>query len=237
MVTSDHIRILETIRWVRSTEEAAAMGLMDHGFATGQEADRLLKSAFHASQVHGNAIVEDAAMQNGNQDQVEADGVYTKKSGQVLAIKTADCLPVLIRGENTASAEIIGFAVHAGWRGFCAGILGRAVQIAKSCNITPDKLSVLIGPAICSRHFEIGPEVLMALQKHLGSSTGLIASKGIADRWHADLQTGAALELVANGVLPAQITIVRQCTHEAAAIPSYRRDGKGCGRLVSWIRS
>lgn len=77
----------------------------------------------------------------------EADGIIADYSLPFpVAIKTADCLPVLILGEK-------GFAlIHAGWKGLAAGILEKE-EIGQ---IKP--LEALIGPCIKMEHYEVGPE-------------------------------------------------------------------------------
>jgi YfiH family protein len=238
MTTYDYPGVLAQMHWVAGIQDAVSIADFECGFVTGDESNRVLSKAFHVRQVHGNAIVDLARIEAGNPDTIEADGVFTTTRGKLVAVKTADCLPVLVRSRKIShSDKVIAFAIHAGWRGVCAGIISRAIAIAESHNLSAQELSVVIGPAICSRHFEIGPEVLTCLQKHLGDKVAVIAAKGAGDRWHADLQTAAALELVSAGVPPAAMTIIRQCTHESMSLPSYRRDGKTCGRLVSWIRS
>lgn len=128
-------------------------------------------------------------------------------------------------------------AIHAGWRGFCSGILAEGMQQAILNGINPSDLQVVIGPTISAQYFEIGPEVLGALIAHSGEEkTAFFTHKGVADRWHADLQTGAVLELLSLGIQRQKISVVRICTY-ASEFPSYRREGKGCGRIVSWVET
>ncbi|MEY4632274.1 MAG: hypothetical protein RIQ81_2394 [Pseudomonadota bacterium] len=236
MVTSNHIQILDQIEWLVSVKHPSRLLKTEFGFATGTDADALLARSCHALQVHGANLVDGQAANPKAQNRPEADGLYTTLRGETVAVKTADCLPILMRGESPDGERAIALAVHAGWRGFCAGIISNAVSMTRRTGITAETLNIIIGPAICSRHFEIGPEVLDAIHQHRPRDAGFFVQKGKGDRWHADLQTGAALELTELGVKPSRITVVRQCTHEDASIPSYRRDGKGCGRLVSWIK-
>jgi len=82
----------------------------------------------------------------------------TNRANEVLAVLTADCLPVFF---CSADGKQIGVA-HAGWRGLCAGILENTVSalIQQSVGLTPSALLAWLGPAIGQNHFEVGKEVL-----------------------------------------------------------------------------
>ena len=96
----------------------------------------------HAHQVHGTDIVSQETLP------CEADGLVVSWDdfNQPLAIKTADCLPVVIEGEKGV------VFLHAGWRGLAHGILERP-EIAM---INPQR--VLIGPSIHECCFEVSPD-------------------------------------------------------------------------------
>lgn len=178
----------------------------------------------HCHQVHGTDIaVERFGLE------VKADGLLTTQRGITLGIKTADCLPVLFAHPRTVAA------VHAGWRGLTAGILQQATkQLTRELG---DLYAVhaVIGPSIGIEAFEVGPEVVDALvrcsivlnEMELAS----VLMKGKRDRWHIDLQTAAALQLIKLGVRAENIAIVRECTLSATERwSSHRRDGKNAGR-------
>jgi YfiH family protein len=88
----------------------------------------------------------------------DADAAVTNRANEVLAVLTADCLPVFF---CSADGKQIGVA-HAGWRGLCAGILENTVSalIQQSVGLTPSALLAWLGPAIGQNHFEVGKEVL-----------------------------------------------------------------------------
>lgn len=218
------------------------------GIATGKDADDVLSRASHALQVHGRTVLPAANAKSPDKKETkargesierewqrpEADGVYSIRPGEVVAVKTADCLPILFSANGPLP---FAMAIHAGWRGFCAGIIAEGLDQAATNGISPANLSVIIGPAISAHRFEIGPEVLDALIAHSGPAMAAqFTQKGVADRWHADLQTAAAIDLMKHGIKPQNITVVRVCTFESG-LPSYRREGKGCGRLVSWVET
>ncbi|MBT8071166.1 MAG: laccase domain-containing protein, partial [Gammaproteobacteria bacterium] len=77
-------------------------------------------------QVHGNHAV---GWNEASQSTCEADAVFTSGTGQVCAVLTADCLPVLFC--DKAGTKVA--AAHAGWRGLAAGVL-EATVTAMDCD-------------------------------------------------------------------------------------------------------
>ena len=73
--------------------------------------------------------------------------------GQVCAILTADCLPVVARGRLGRPVA----AAHAGWRGLAGGVIEAAVSGIAA--VPPGRLLAWLGPAIGPEHFEVGAEV------------------------------------------------------------------------------
>jgi YfiH family protein len=90
----------------------------------------------------------------GNQEPL-ADASVTSKRQQVLAVLTADCLPVLFC--NAAGTEIA--AAHAGWRGLAAGVLEETVTAMQSA---PETVMAWLGPAAGAERYEVGEEVRQA---------------------------------------------------------------------------
>lgn len=186
------------------------------------------------TQVHGAVIVE--AKQGRDNATVTADGIWTKEPGFNIAVRTADCLPVLL----TDKGRTMAMAIHAGWRGLTAGILSNAVNLFKKEGISAADLTVAIGPAISREKYEVGFEVIEALfQGSIGLSSfeaGLCIAKGNKERWFLDLQIAALVSLIKNGIIPHNIDIVQRCTFSEVTLFSYRREGKGVGSNISWIR-
>lgn len=200
---------------------------IDHGFNSPATPSPLIT----AKQIHSTKI---AKAEVGHQ--AEADGLWNMTIGISCGVVTADCLPVLF----ASPANSFVAAVHAGWRGLTAGILGELLHLYRRVGPLQD-LSVAIGPAIGREKFEIGPEVRDAFNaKTMGLPPPFfnhVISKGKEDRWHADLQSSAALQLVTLGVRPESITIMRTCTYlDHDRWHSYRREGKGCKSNLSWIK-
>ncbi len=83
---------------------------------------------------------------------VEADAAVTATPGCALAIRTADCAPVVLVGRRSVGV------VHAGWRGLAAGVVGAAVGALRELDDAP--ISAHLGPCIRSGCYEFaGPEL------------------------------------------------------------------------------
>jgi hypothetical protein len=176
-------------------------------------------------QVHGTRIVSGRL----DMEPLEADAIASGTDGLLVGIVTADCVPVLLvhRGRRAAAA------VHAGWRGATAGVLETAVRYLESELRAPAKeLEAMIGPAICGRCYQVGPEVLEAFRVRAGDTTAPAWSER-AGRHHVDLRHAAELLLRAAGV--AEVALVGPCTACGDGFYSYRRDGAGCGRQLSFV--
>ena len=215
-----------------SSRLLAARGVA-HGFL-GRTAEAAMAGKHWARQVHGTRIVEASAGVTSEDaaERASADGVITSTRGLRVAVKTADCLPVLLAGR----AAVV--AVHAGWRGLTAGILGVAVQeLVRRGEAAPEIVAV-VGPAISREKYEVGREVAQALASpELGlapEAWALTVAKGHGDRWHADLPLAAVLTLRAHGLLPEHLEVVQACTTDDAW-HSYRRDGSVRGSNIHFI--
>ena len=112
-------------------------------------------------QVHGARVVDAARV---GEEPVEADAAWTDQPGVVAAIQMADCLPVLLAD---ARGRCVGVA-HAGWRGLAAGVIQATAHAMRAGIGDPSApLLAYLGPAIGPDHFEVGREVVMAVQDGL----------------------------------------------------------------------
>jgi Multi-copper polyphenol oxidoreductase laccase len=86
----------------------------------------------------------------------EGDLLATDRTDVALAVRTADCVPILYADDRTGAVA----AVHAGWRGSVAGAAPRMVEVlASRFGSRPEDLEVAIGPSIGPESYEVGPEV------------------------------------------------------------------------------
>ena len=172
-------------------------------------------------QVHGARVVEAGAA-------AEADAVWSRTPGQVCAVLTADCLPVLLcdrAGDCVAAA-------HAGWRGLAAGVLEATVAALPA---DAADLMAWLGPAIGPDAFEVGDEVREAFVTADARAGAAFRPAGDG-RWLADLYGLARLRLAAAGV--TRVFGGGLCTFtDRDRFYSYRRDGV-TGRMASliWLR-
>lgn len=229
--------LLDGCQWMKPGETFrpfAALAI-DYEFA-GRAVPRHVDQFLHVHQVHSSEIVFAQDIESSKQPP-EADGIICQTGGTVIAVKTADCIPLLCVDRN---AQVVA-AVHAGWRGLTSGIIRNTLNILeKRVGVSGRDLLCAIGPAISSHYFEVGPDVFEALKKEeLGLNVRQrerCLMKGVGDRWHIDLQTACAYGLLNLGVPENSIGIVRSCTFAHLNLwNSYRRDGKSAGRNWSWI--
>lgn len=183
---------------------------------------RLPSSPRWLKQVHG----VDVAIEPGF-DEPEADAAVTSKLGTVLAILTADCLPVVFAAKDGSEVA----AAHAGWRGLAAGVLEATVAAMET---PPDQVVAWMGPAAGPLAYEIGEEVFEAFVSRNPSADVAFAPTR-PGHWKVDLYALARMRLADAGV-----TAVHgggQCTiSDPARFFSHRRDQR-TGRIatLAWI--
>lgn len=177
-------------------------------------------------QVHGATVVDvDRPPRSADDRWPRADASVTRATDVVLAIRVADCLPVLF---TAADGSVIG-AAHAGWRGLAAGVLENTVA-AMHC----DAAGVLawLGPCIGAAAYEVGDDVRDAFVARDGDAASAF-SRGCPGKWHADLEMLARRRLAHAGVIA--VTSVRMCTaSDPARFFSFRRD-RATGRMAAFI--
>lgn len=110
-----------------------------------------------ARQVHGTRVLVHGGDWDGWVRVEGADG-HLLTAGGAAAVTVADCVPVLL---GHASGRVA--AVHAGWRGVAGGILAEAVQAFAAQGVPAAELVLHLGPAICGRCYEVGPDVYRQL--------------------------------------------------------------------------
>lgn len=173
-------------------------------------------------QVHGTGLVGPEDWRPG----IEADAAWTDRPGQVLAILTADCLPVLLA---SADGTVIA-AVHAGWRGLAAGILEKTVA---ALPIAAADLRAWIGAGIGQPAYEVDGSVRSALMA-AASDAQACFEPSRPGHWLADLKRLAVNALHQAGV--PEVTDSGLCTaSEPDRFYSYRRDHGHTGRQATLI--
>jgi YfiH family protein len=109
---------------------------------------------FWLNQVHGTRVVnaDEADADDEDVPLVQADGSWSHTYNRVLAIMTADCVPILL----TDRCGSFVMALHAGWHGLSEGIIHNAV---KTAGLAPNRLLAWVGPAIGFAAYEVSNDV------------------------------------------------------------------------------
>jgi YfiH family protein len=202
---------------LRSGDDVAAVAVNRRALA---EALALPAPPQWLRQVHGIAVADAGAA---GDDEPVADASVARGPGQVLAILTADCLPVLF---VSADGQTIG-AAHAGWRGLAAGVLENTVTA-----MAADGIQAWLGPAIGASSYEVGEEVRAAFVDADEGAAAAFASTR-PGHWHCDLYALARRRLIRAGVTQVSGGGFDTLTDER--LYSYRRDGANSGRFASLI--
>jgi len=172
------------------------------------------------AQVHGTAVV-DAARATPD---AEADGVVTQSPGEVCAVMTADCLPVLLSDRAGRSVAI----AHAGWRGLSGGIVENVVR---AMGVPSRDIIAYIGPGIGARRYEVGEDVRKAFVGRDPAAASSFEPRQNGT-YFADLRDLARRRLAAAGV--AEVYGGEFCTASEGRFFSFRRD-RTTGRMASLI--
>lgn len=172
------------------------------------------------NQTHGTGVVEAIPSER----PPEADAAFSRTPGQVCAILTADCLPILLC--NRTGTTVL--AIHAGWRGLLDGIIPHCLQTLAE---DPAAWMAWIGPGISQAAYTVGPDLAARFiaREPRWSRHFITTTQGTC----ADLPGIAAEQLMAAGIY--NITRYAGCTAaEHERFFSYRRDGL-TGRFASLI--
>jgi YfiH family protein len=204
--------------------------------ALGVDAAHLVR----AHQVHGASVVVRRAGDppRGDAPLPEADILVSDDPAIVLAIQTADCVPLLIADRRNGAVA----AAHAGWRGLAARVPRVTVEaLAQAFGSRASDLVAAIGPSISAPRYEVGDEVREHFKAGGFESPQLARWFVAAERpghWFFDGWAAARDQLDAAGVPLQQIHLAGLCTaSHPDLLCSYRRDGKAAGRIAAAIRS
>ena len=205
-----------------------------------------------ARQVHGAAVRVVGVADRGSgasclDDAVaDADALVTTSPGVVLAILTADCVPIVLHDPVAAVLA----CVHAGWRGTVAGVTTAALAAMQALGSRPSDVIAGIGPAIAAARYQVGADVHQAVTQAFGPAAAVFicpdarpdSAPETPDRWLLDLWAANRHALVAAGVPAPQIHTTNLPTGPATptgpALPTgpslffSDRTARPCGRLA-----
>ena len=210
--------------------------------AAAVQADRVAM----VTQVHGRAVVVvrggESAFPAGNRP--EADVLVSNAPDTAVAVRAADCTPILIADTETGAVA----AVHAGWRGTAAGAAVAAVEaLGREFGARPEHLVAAIGPAIGPCCYQVGPELVDAFAA-AGHERHLIA------RWFStpppprgsreqpvlrlDIAGANRDQLVLAGLFEERVHVVGLCTAmHLDVLTSFRAEREQSARLAAAIRA
>lgn len=252
--------------------KSASADILWYNLGDGVEAFSLRRNSsfpfpiIRPHQVHGTKIVvaEDIAQQLGilpanltRDDLFGFDAIVTQQKGLGIAVRTADCIPVLL---YDPIRKVVA-AVHAGWRGTVQYIVHDTIALMKTrFGIAPSNLMAQIGPGIALASFQVGAEVVEMfrsagfpmsqiyefqgeiltdanLKTQLeNTSANASTPRSMAGGHHINLFEANRWMLEKCGVLPANINVCGIDTYTDCNFFSARREGNDCGRIHSGIR-
>jgi polyphenol oxidase len=199
-------------------------------------------------QFHSDAIL---LFEKASGEPARGDAAVTNRSGLLLAIQTADCVPILlVDPEHRAIA-----AVHAGWRGTLARIVEKAIgRMQMEFGSKPERLLAAVGPAIGGCCYEVGTEVAAVFSAQFANAAEFFDELRTGDepnplQWlnmmppgHQpapkkvllDLRKANRAQLVSAGLAEKNIFVSELCTAcRRDLLFSYRKEGANSGRMMA----
>jgi YfiH family protein len=207
-------------------------------------------------QIHSGLIREVTAANAGQMSKLKADGLITREPGLLLAVQTADCVPVLLVDPvNRAVA-----AFHAGWRGTVRRIVERGVGLMRArYNSDPSQMYAAIGPAIGPCCYSVGEELIHEFDSQFSYSRKLFREvydsdpvkmkypmlfltarapghSDIGPQTHLDLPQANRRQLLDAGLQAAHLWTSRECTKcHPEKYFSHRGEHGFTGRMLSVV--
>jgi YfiH family protein len=186
-------------------------------------------------QVHGAKVLNSddiIAKENDNwakEPVKEGDAIVSGENPAVLAVQTADCVPILLASPQSKKVAVI----HAGWRGLSRGIVLSTVRSILQPGENAIDLIAAIGPCICSNCYITGDDVASLFPESAESIGG--ESSGL---YNVDLPLAAEVSLIGAGLSTRGIDRLDICTSCGEhSLFSHRKSKGDCGRQLSFICS
>jgi len=181
-----------------------------------------------SQQVHGTDYL--VCSGNGTQHSRHADILITSTPGTAIAVRTADCLPILLLDPHAGIAS----AVHAGWRGTANNIVHTAIKQMNKLGAETDHILASLGPCISECCFEVDLSTAKQLSQSHAQAPLYIDYKNA--KAYPNLQAINALQLQSLGIQEKHIEQIKLCTccHPKRFF-SYRRDQLKSGRQLAII--
>jgi hypothetical protein len=164
-------------------------------------------SIFDVWQVHSAEVVHADGPRDFSVDVKQADIILTDKPHVTLYMRFADCVPILFHDPQKA---VVGIA-HAGWQGTVRGVSTKAVEaMREKYGCKPGNIVAAIGPSIGPDHYEVGPDVIVQVQRSFGDESERVLEtrdgRVYLDLWmanHVQLQKAGVEQIEVAGVCTA----------------------------------
>lgn len=207
-------------------------------------------------QFHANLVVDASSADATRPTPRRADGQITTEPGLLLAVQTADCIPVLVADRR----QRIVAAFHAGWRGTVKRIVQTGIgrmRLVFGCR--PQNLIAAIGPGAAACCYSVGEEVISEFTSQFAYARDLFhevfdsdpikknypmlfltqrapGHSPIGPSLHVDLVEANRRQLLAAGLAPRAIQIVPGCTQcQPDLFFSHRASQGRAGRMMAVI--
>ncbi|GAA3087301.1 YfiH family protein [Kribbella aluminosa] len=181
-----------------------------------------MEQVVRVSQVHGRDVhVVRPGDELPIQPMPRADGLVTTRSDVVLAVRAADCLPVLLYADG-----VVG-AAHSGRKGMYVGIVPATVGAMR--DLSAGRITAVLGPYACGKCYEVPDEMRAEVAVQVPAS-------------YSETSWGTPALDVAAGVraqladLDVEVVDATACTIESGDLYSYRREGPESGRMAGLIK-
>lgn len=216
------------------------------GFAVGDEPARVeenlerlaaaagfpLAALRTVSQVHGDRVVEAPeelpAGEGSRPPCAEADALWTGRQGEVVGVRTADCVPILIAEPAGRRVAV----VHSGWRGTELGVVARALEALVAGGASPERLVAAIGPSIQACCYAVSEDLALRFSRRFGPEIAVCRG----GQWYLDLPGAVRGTLRRVGLRDDRIDLLPDCTScDAERYFSHRRDKGVTGRHLSFV--
>lgn len=164
----------------------------------------------------------------------EADGLVTDTPGLAVLGRSADCALILAAD---AGGRVVGM-VHASWRSTIKRVAVNMIEIMrKDFGVDPADVIACVGPSVGPDRYEVGRDVFEAAVEHLGpEAEKYFIQTTRPDKWHMDLWSANAAQLLQAGVTDSNLHIARVCTIERNDLfPSVRVEGHNARRFAAVI--
>ena len=167
---------------------------------------------------------------------LEGDGLMTDQPGGLLAVGTADCIPVLVIDPHNKAVA----AFHAGWRGTAARIVEQGIATMQATyGSWPGHLHAAIGPGIGPCCYTVGEEVHASFTTNFTYADQLFHHTG--DDLKLDLWQANRRQLLAAGLSGQHITVAGECTactrtsRRERRFFSHRAEDGRAGRMLNAV--